>query len=94
MRVNTGSDLFDSEGHKVGTITDVVFESTTLKPEWYDVKLGRLGGHHLVPVRSVTVVEGHGVVPFDKAVIKSAPGTSSPPLEEEKQTLLAHYRAA
>jgi hypothetical protein len=91
---NTGSDLFDTNGNKVGTITDVLFESKTLQPEWYDVKLGKLGGHHLVPVQIVTFVEGHSVVPFDKKVIKSAPGTSFPPLEHEKRLLLAHYRAA
>jgi hypothetical protein len=94
MGLSTGSDLFDRDGHKVGTITDVLFEQVSLTPEFYDVKLGMLGGHHLVPAVSVTMEEGHGVVPFDKKVIKSAPGTSVPPLNEEKLTLLAHYKAA
>jgi hypothetical protein len=94
MPITTGSDLFDKSGAKVGSIMDVVFDPATLQPEWYAVKVGVLGGHHLVPAESVTVEEGHGVVPFDKKVIKSAPGTSVPPLEQEKRSLLAHYRAA
>jgi hypothetical protein len=38
----TGSNLFDKTGSKVGTITDVIFDSITLEPEWYDVKIGML----------------------------------------------------
>src|SRR5690348_14568574 len=89
-----GSDLFSKDGVKVGTVVDVLVEPTTLKPEWYDVKVGLLGGHHLVPAESVTIEDGHGVVPFDKKVIKSAPGTSVPPVEEELRSLVAHYNAA
>ncbi len=92
--LKTGSDLLDRNGSKVGTITDVLFESTTLTPEWYDVRTGALWGHHLVPVEIVTVEEGHGVVPFDKKVIKTAPNVSSPPLPDEREFLLNHYRAA
>ena len=94
MVLDTGSDLLDMNGNKVGTITDVVFDPMTLVPEWYEVKLGMLGGHHLVPAGRVAVANGHGSVPFDKKLIKSAPGTSSPPLDEEKRTLLDHYKAA
>ena len=56
--LDTGSDLLDMKGNKVGTITDVVFDPMTLVPEWYEVKLGMLGGHHLVPAGTVTVAEG------------------------------------
>jgi uncharacterized protein YrrD len=90
----TGSDVYDKNGAKVGTITDVVFEATTLKPEWYDVKVGMFAGHRLIPADRVTVEEGHGVVPFDKKVVKSAPDRSLPLLEEDKKSLLEHYKAA
>jgi hypothetical protein len=89
-----GSDLFDKNGVRVGTVKDVLFEPTTLKPEWYDVKVGLFGGHHLVPAESVTIEAGHGVVPFDKKVIKSAPSASMPPAEAERRSLVAHYQAA
>jgi hypothetical protein len=89
-----GSELFDKNGVKVGTLKDVLFEPRSLQPEWYDVKVGLLGGHHLVPADSVTIVAGYGVVPFGKNVIKSAPGASVPPAEDERRSLMAHYRAA
>jgi hypothetical protein len=97
--LNTGEDLFDETGSKVGTITDVVFEPSTLAPEWYDVKVGILGGHRLVPAGCVTVDAGqgashHGTVPFDKKVVRTAPGAHIPPLDEETRSLLNHYRAA
>jgi hypothetical protein len=92
--LSSGSTLFDKTGSKIGTITDVIFDSITLQPEWYDVKVGMLGGHHLLPARTVTVEGDHGVVPFEKKVIKSAPRSSTPPVDKEKRSLMAHYRAA
>jgi uncharacterized protein YrrD len=94
MPLDTGADLFDKNGSKVGTITDVVFEPATLAPEWYEVKTGMVSGHHYIPVEFVTVEKGRGVVPFDKKVVKTAPHASLPPLDDEKQLLLEHYRAA
>jgi hypothetical protein len=94
MPLSSGSHLVDKTGSKVGTIIDVIVDPTTLQPEWYDVKIGMLGGHHVVPAGTVTVEDEHGVVPFDKDVIKSAPPSSMPPLEDEKRSLMDHYRAA
>ena len=97
--LDTGEDLFDKSGSKVGVIADVVVEPSTLEPEWYDVKFGMLGGHRLVPADCVTVGAGsgssqHATVPFDKKLVKSAPEAHTPPLEDEAKSLLAHYRAA
>ena len=97
--LDTGEDLFDKSGTKVGVIQDVVFEPLTLEPEWYDVKVGMLGGHRLVPADCVIVdadseSSQHGTVPFDKKVVKTAPGAHTPPLEDEAKSLLEHYRAA
>ena len=92
--LQAGSELFDKSGPKIGTITDVVLESNTLEAEWYDVKVGRLGGHHLIPVDSVSVEHGREIAQFGKDMVKSAPNASSPPLKEEREALRAHYRAA
>jgi hypothetical protein len=94
MVMHTGSDLFDMNGNKVGTVTDVVFDPLTLVPEWYEVKVGMLGRRHLVPAGSVRMEKGHGFVPFDKKVIKSAPGSSLPLMDEDERILLDHYKAA
>jgi uncharacterized protein YrrD len=92
--LHIGSDLFDKNGSKVGTVSDLIFEPTTLQLEWYDVKVGLLGAHHLVPAASVKVEETRGCLPFDKKAVKDAPKTSSPPGDEEKRVLIEHYRAA
>jgi PRC-barrel domain len=97
--LHAGSGLFDKTGSKVGTVRDVVLEPATLKPEWYDVKVGMLGGHRLVPADCVTVeaepgAPQYGVVSFDKNMIRAAPGAHIPPLPKEERSLQEHYRAA
>jgi hypothetical protein len=94
MVLHTGSDLFDVNGDKVGTVSDVVFDPMTLVPEWYEIKMGLFGGRHLVPAGSVTMEKDRGSVPFDKKVVKSAPSSSLPLMDEEKRTLLDHYKTA
>ena len=49
----SGRDVLDRSGEKVGTVTDVIAEPTTLDPEWVVVRMGRLAGEHLVPIEAI-----------------------------------------
>jgi hypothetical protein len=90
--VETGAILYDRGGSKVGTVTDVVLNEATLQPEWYEVKVGRVARHHLLPARSLeTDADGRCTVPFDKDTVKSAPHAASPPDGPERKALLEHY---
>jgi sporulation protein YlmC with PRC-barrel domain len=90
--VQSGATLYDSGGSKIGTVTDVVVDPNTLEPEWYDVKVGLMGGHHLVPAEKIRVQLGRCTVPYDKEKVKSAPATMAPPLGDEKESLRSHYQ--
>jgi hypothetical protein len=89
--VETGAILYDTEGSKIGPVTDILTDDLTLKPEWYEVKVGLVGGHYLVPAEELTVDGGRYVVPFGKDQIKAAPKVERPPLEGDRVLLRRHY---
>jgi sporulation protein YlmC with PRC-barrel domain len=67
-------DVTDEEGHRLGTITDVIPDTATMEPKWLVVDLGKLKAAHYVPVHgSYQSAAGQIVVPFSKHVVKSAP---------------------
>jgi hypothetical protein len=69
-----GHDVFDSHLHRVGTVTDVLFDELEQEPRWAVVKTGVVSGEHFVPLaRSYLDQDGRLVVPHDKASVKRAP---------------------
>ena len=84
--------MYDKRGAKVGAVTDVVVDPMTLEAEWYEVKVGLIGGHHLVPALRMVVDGDHCTVPYDKDQIKAAPNAEAPLLDDEKESLRAHYQ--
>ena len=91
-----GQVLEDNEGHEIGRVTDVVSDPVTLQPNWLAVRLGRLGGEHLVPLRSVTDQDGHLVANLRKEQVKAAPKVNAhaAPSKQESLKLLQHYGLA
>jgi PRC-barrel domain len=91
--VNVGDVLYGPGDEKIGKITDVISEESTLQPQWYEVKLGTLGGRHLVPVGQVAAVGDRLVVPYGKELVKTAPAASGViPLDSERELLYDHYQ--
>lgn len=68
-----GQTLVDHSGGDLGRITDVISNPIDLKPEWLVVKVGRLGGEHLVPFQTVESSEGHVSATVTKDQVKTAP---------------------
>jgi sporulation protein YlmC with PRC-barrel domain len=65
--------VMDPSGHKVGTVSDVVSDATTLEPRWLVVDTGLLRASHYVPVNgSVRTEEGEIVVPFSKDTVHNS----------------------
>ena len=92
--VNVGDVLYGPGEEKIGKVTDVISEESTLEPMWFEVKVGTLGGgRHLVPVGQVKLTSDHLVVPYGKDRVKSAPAASGvTPLESERELLYDHYQ--
>ncbi len=89
--IYTHSDVVDDAGKKLGTITDVVSDPTSLEPRWLVVDVGVLKSSHYVPVAgSFRTTDGRIVVPFTKESVKKAPkahGAHVLTLEDDREML-------
>jgi uncharacterized protein (TIGR02271 family) len=84
-----GADVYDADGTKIGTASEVFLDDQSGDPEWVTVKTGLFGTKEtFVPIREADLT-GDGLrVPVSKAQVKDAPkidsdGHLSPQEEEE-----------
>ena len=69
-----GKTVKDSDGDKIGKVTDVYLDYETQKPEWISVSTGLFGSKEaLIPLAAVGQDGDDLRVPFDKAKVKDAP---------------------
>lgn len=89
-----GRTLYDSDGGKVGEISDSLLEGETGQPAWLTVKTSGFGKKEtLVPVHGATA-SGDGVtVPYDETKIKDAPSVKPDQelSDDDVRDLYAHY---
>jgi sporulation protein YlmC with PRC-barrel domain len=72
----SGHAVLDQAGGKIGAVSDLISDRTTLEPRWLVVDMGLMKSSHLVPVEgSYRTEDGDIVVPFSKDVLKHAPKT-------------------
>lgn len=93
-QVLIGRKLLDPDGNSIGTVTDVIVDSSTLEPEWITVKTGTFGKEHLVPAEMVEPQGEAILAPFDKDTVKHAPAAGKnhvAPTSHERQEILGHY---
>lgn len=90
-------DIYDRNGSRVGSITNIWKDEGTDTPEFAAVKTGWLfGREHVVPIRDAQVDPDERVVrvPYDEQQIKDAPDMAPDadldPAEEER--IYSHYR--
>jgi uncharacterized protein (TIGR02271 family) len=89
-----GQTIVDSEGAKIGKVSDVYQDTATGKPEWAAVSTGMFGSHvSLVPLAAVIVADGGELrATFDKQKVKDAPHSDpDSPLSEEQEAQLFDY---
>ena len=69
-----GVTVHDSDGGKIGKVSDVYLDQDTSRPEWAAVKTGMFGGHvSLVPLANASF-DGEALkVPYSKDQVKNAP---------------------
>jgi uncharacterized protein (TIGR02271 family) len=89
-----GADVYDADGDKIGTASEVFLDDSSGNPEWVTVKTGMFGTKEtFVPIRDADLTDDGLRVPVSKAAVKDAPkidtdGHLSPQEEEE---LYRHY---
>ena len=89
-----GADVYDADGDKIGTASEVFLDDQSGNPEWVTVKTGLFGTKEtFVPIREADLT-GDGLrVPVSKSAVKDAPkidqdGHLSP---DEEIALYRHY---
>ncbi|WP_299953354.1 PRC and DUF2382 domain-containing protein [uncultured Modestobacter sp.] len=89
-----GADVYDADGDKIGTASEVFLDDQSGNPEWVTVKTGMFGTKEtFVPIREADLT-GDGLrVPVSKSAVKDAPkidqdGHLSP---DEEAELYRHY---
>jgi len=88
----TGTDVYDTDGDKIGSVGQVYLDSQSGDPEWVSVKTGLFGTKEtFVPLQRASLSEDRVVVAYDKARAKDAPrvdadGDLSPAEEQELYT--------
>ena len=84
-----GSDVYETDGSKIGSAADVYLDAQTGNPEWVSVKTGLFGTKQsFVPLEGADLEGDRIVVRFSKDQVKDAPridpdGRLSPAEEDE-----------
>ncbi len=92
-----GRDVYDPNGQKIGSASEVYLDDETAQPEWMTVRTGLFGTKEsFVPIRDAALADDGVYVSVEKSAVKDAPridadGQISP---EEEQELYRYYGMA
>jgi len=89
-----GTDAYDLNGDKIGSIDDIYYDDQTGRPEWLAIRTGFFGMNcSFAPIAGATVDDGHLKLPWTKDQVKDAPNIAENGhlAVEEERRLFAHY---
>jgi uncharacterized protein (TIGR02271 family) len=89
-----GSDVYGSDGSKIGTAGQVYLDDQSGQPAWVTVNTGLFGTNEsFVPLTEASYTGDRVTVPFDKDKVKGAPNVSEDGhiAPEEEQALYEYY---
>jgi uncharacterized protein (TIGR02271 family) len=89
-----GRTMVDRDGDRIGTIEDLYADDRTGEPEWALVDTGLFGTRStFVPLAQASQRDGEVQVPYEKQLVKDAPGVEADQhlSEAEEQQLWRHY---
>ncbi|WP_328375778.1 PRC-barrel domain-containing protein [Streptomyces sp. NBC_01020] len=87
-----GRKAFDRNGLKIGTVDEVYLDDATGVPEWAAVRTGLFSRDAFVPLKPSELVSEALRVPFDRTLIKEAPGFGvGRHLSPEQELQLYHH---
>ena len=88
-----GSNVYSSDGDKIGSVEEVYVDEQTNQPEWIGLGTGLLGTKRvLVPVEGADLRGDDIYVPYSKDQVKGAPDVDADEVSQEtEQALYSHY---
>ncbi|MBA3618917.1 MAG: PRC and DUF2382 domain-containing protein [Acidothermales bacterium] len=89
------SEVYGSDGEKIGKVGQLYFDDASGRPEWITVSTGFFGSREsFVPLADADLSGDRVTVPYDKDKIKNAPNVESEDghiSETEERELYRHY---
>ncbi len=91
--IKDGAEVFDKDGHRIGTVGQVFVLEGTDTPTWVTVHTGLFGMQEsFVPLSDATMRGSELVVPYEKGVVKQAPRVAeAEDLTAEQEAHLYRY---
>lgn len=87
-----GSEVYGSDGEKIGKIEEVYFDEATRAPEWVGIGTGFLRTHRVVVPVAGAQIEGEMLrVPYSKDRVKDSPSVSEDEITTAQEQELAAY---
>ena len=89
-----GSEVYGSDGEKIGKVGQVYLDDQTNQPAWVTVNTGLFGTNEsFIPVQDASFSGERLTVPYDKSKVKDAPSVASDGhiSPEEEQELYRYY---
>jgi uncharacterized protein (TIGR02271 family) len=88
-----GSDVYSSDGEKIGVVDQVYLDQQTGQPEWMAVGTGFLRAKQaVVPLAGADVHEGGVTVPYGKDQVHDSPSIEGEQISQAAEAeLYAHY---
>jgi uncharacterized protein (TIGR02271 family) len=93
----TGTDVYDTEGDKIGSVGQVYLDAQTGDPQWVTVETGLFGTREtFVPLRGAGVTDERVTVAYGKDRVKDAPQIEAdgPMSHTEEDQLYRYYDLA
>ena len=92
----TGTDVYGSDGDKIGKVGQIYLDDQTGQPDWATVNTGLFGmNESFIPLRDASFSGDRLTVPYDKEKVKGSPNVASDGhlSPQEEQELYAYYGA-
>jgi uncharacterized protein (TIGR02271 family) len=94
IQQSIGSDMYSSDGDKIGRVGQVYLDDTTGQPQWLTVNTGFFGTNEsFVPIRDADFSGDRVTVPFSKDRVKDAPNVAADGhiSKDEERALYEYY---
>jgi sporulation protein YlmC with PRC-barrel domain len=94
IQQSIGSDMYSSDGDKIGRVGQVYLDDTTGQPQWLTVNTGFFGTNEsFVPITEADFSGDRVTVPFSKDRVKDAPNVAADGhiSQDEERALYEYY---
>jgi uncharacterized protein (TIGR02271 family) len=90
----TDTDVYDTDGDKIGSVGQVYLDAQSGDPEWVTVKTGLFGTKEtFIPLQNASVADDRVTVAYGKAQVKDAPriDADGPISHDDEGQLYSYY---